>query len=89
MGKTLNSHHEPLEMEILSLISNTKEGMFANNESGRILVWNRTAEAILGFSAMKSWGKPVTTLFQEENFQAFPFVSRAAPWWRWSNHITR
>ena len=71
--KTLNSQYQPLEMEILSLISNTKDGMFANDESGRILVWNRTAEAILGFSAHEVLGKACYDIVSGREFSGIPF----------------
>ncbi len=43
--------------EVLELLSNTADGMFATDADGKILLWNRSAQEILGFQTEEVVGK--------------------------------
>lgn len=43
--------------EILELLSNTADGVFATDADGKILLWNRSAQEILGFQTEEVVGK--------------------------------
>ncbi len=62
-----------LESEVLALISAAAEGMFANDENGRILIWNQAAEAILGYSAAEVLGKACFDIVSGREFSGLPF----------------
>ncbi len=62
-----------LETEMLALISKTTDGMFANDDSGCILIWNRAAEDILGYSAKDVLGKACYDIVSGREFSGTPF----------------
>jgi len=67
------TENHSLETEVLALISATSEGMFANDENGRILIWNQAAEAILGYSPAEVLGKACYDIVSGREFSGIPF----------------
>ena len=45
-------------MDTLDIIAGTASAAFATDESGRIVVWNKAAERLLGYGAARILGKP-------------------------------
>lgn len=50
-------------MDLDSLLANTADGVCAINSDGRIVLWNRAAEKILGHTAREVLGKPCCDVF--------------------------
>ena len=50
-------------MELDKLLSNTADGACAVTPGGRIILWNRAAEKLLGYSARDVIGKPCCDVF--------------------------
>jgi len=48
------------------LLENISEGIIAGESRGRVIFWNRGAEAIFGYSADEAVGKPLTFVMPEE-----------------------
>jgi len=48
------------------LLENISEGIIAGDSRGRVIFWNRGAEAIFGYSADEAVGKPLTFVMSEE-----------------------
>jgi PAS domain S-box-containing protein len=51
-----SSRNEPTDLD--ALLSNTGDGVCAIGAEGKIVLWNRSAERILGYSAREVIGKP-------------------------------
>jgi PAS domain S-box-containing protein len=45
-------------MDPLDIVSNTGDAAFATDEQGRIVIWNKSAEKLLGYKAARVLGKP-------------------------------
>lgn len=50
--------------KLLEQLTHTADGMFAVDPQQRILVWNKGAEALLGYSAEEALGKPCCEIVQ-------------------------
>lgn len=50
-------------MDLNGLLTNTADGVCAVNSDGKIVLWNRAAEKILGYSAKKVIGRPCWDVF--------------------------
>jgi len=48
------------------LLENISEGIIAGESRGRVIFWNRGAEAIFGYSSDEAVGKPLTFVMPEE-----------------------
>ncbi|MFQ5588686.1 MAG: PAS domain-containing protein, partial [Nitrospiria bacterium] len=73
LRKSTHFKTQSLETEVLSLVSKTTDGMFANDDTGRILIWNRMAEKILGYSAEEVLGKACYRVVSGKEFSGVPF----------------
>lgn len=73
LKKSTHCTPQSLETEVLALISKTTDGMFANDDTGRILIWNRTAEDILGYAAKDVLGKACYQVVSGREFSGLPF----------------
>ena len=50
-------------MDLDTLLTNTADGVFAVTPAGKIMLWNRAAEKLLGYTAREVIGKPCCDLF--------------------------
>jgi PAS domain S-box-containing protein len=50
-------------MELDTLLANTADGVFAVTAAGKIMLWNRAAEKLLGHTAREVIGKPCCEVF--------------------------
>jgi len=50
-------------MDLDTLLTNTADGVFAVTPAGKIMLWNRGAEKLLGYTAREVIGKPCCDLF--------------------------
>ena len=55
--------HPEGAMELDSLLANTADGVCAINGDGRIVLWSRAAEKILGYTPREVLGKPCCDVF--------------------------
>ena len=57
------------ERLLASIIQNLPDAVCAIDMQGNVIVWNRGAEKMLGYTAEEIIGKPITMVFQEETAQ--------------------
>ncbi len=56
----------------------TADGAFAIGPDGRIMLWNRAAEKMLGYGAREAIGRPCCDLFVGYDDSGTAFATRAA-----------
>jgi PAS domain S-box-containing protein len=76
-------------MDLLELVQSTGDPAFATDEDGRIVIWNRAAERLLGYAAARVLGKPCHEIlcgqdlfgnrFCDENCSLTKMVRREEP----------
>lgn len=54
----------PERQDPLDVVSSTAEAAFATDHTGRIIIWNRAAEDLLGFSSASVLGRSCCTILQ-------------------------
>jgi PAS domain S-box-containing protein len=50
-------------MDLDTLLTNTADGVFAVTPAGKIMLWNRAAEKLLGYTAREVVGRPCCDIF--------------------------
>jgi PAS domain S-box-containing protein len=50
-------------MDLDTLLTNTADGVFAVTPAGKIMLWNRAAEKLLGYAAREVIGRPCCDIF--------------------------
>jgi len=53
-----------------SIMAASLDAISCADEQGRIILWNRAAEAVFGYSEAEALGQPLTMLLREEDRKA-------------------
>lgn len=57
------------------MLARTADGAMLADERGNVIVWNKTAERLLGFRAAEVIGRPCNEVMRAETLSGHPFCS--------------
>ena len=66
-----------MERSIATMLQRTADGALLVDEQGRVMLWNKTAERLLGFRAGEVVGRPCHEVMQGETLSGHPFCMPA------------
>ena len=64
-----------MERSIIAMLDRTADGAMLANETGRVVLWNKAAERLLGFRARDVIGRPCHEVMRGETLSGHPFCS--------------
>jgi PAS domain S-box-containing protein len=64
-----------MERSIMTMLSRTADGAMLADETGRVVLWNKAAERLLGFRAADVIGRPCHDVMRGETLSGHPFCS--------------
>lgn len=64
-----------MDRSVVTMPARTADGAMLADEQGVVVLWNKAAERLLGFSAAEVIGRPCHDVMRGETFAGHPFCS--------------